>query len=480
MKAWPLLACLLVNAASGQVEGLPAAAEPRVMSFAAPREQTMPNGLRVIVVDRPAQPLISAALVVRSGAEADPPDLGGLAHFTAGMLQRGTTLRSAPEIARDLEELGATLECQGTWDGTFAAVMMLAPNAERVFEILADVVCRPKFAPEEFERLQKERVDEARVAFEQPGQVARAAAVRAILGASRYGHFSTGTPASLARIRPADLRAHYASIFRPDRAVLIIVGDVRTEKGFAIAEKTFGSWNSGEAVAAAGSASANPPRPRALLIDVPDAGQAAVYVGCTQPPRSTQPEYYIGQVANAILGGGYSARLNREIRIKRGLSYGSGSRITAWRGAGLFGASCQTKNTSAAEVVGVMQEEIRKLGAEAPAPDELTARRLVLTGTFQRELETNEGYVKRIADFVLHGQRSDTFASTIEGYNRVTAAQVHEFAGNQLAPGRMSVVVVGRASECEKPLRKLLPTLRVISRDEVDFDSATLTGAKPK
>jgi zinc protease len=148
--------------------------------------------------------------------------------------------------------------------------------------------------------------------------------------------------------------------------------------------------------------------------------------------------------------------------------------VSGWREAGIFGAACQTKNQSAAEVVQVMQGELEKLASEAPAVPELTARRLVLTGSFERELETNEGYVKRIADFVLHGLPADAFARTIAAYDAVTPEQVREFSAAQLSLDRISVLVVGRARDCEKPLRALFPQLRVIPKAKANLDEPTL------
>lgn len=459
--------------AHAQVEGLPQPGEPRAMTFAPPQERKLDNGLRVIVVDRPAQPLISAALVVKAGAETDPVKLAGLANLTAGLLSRGTNTRTATQFAQELEELGATFKAEAAWDGTTALLTTLAPNASRAFEVFADAVCHPKFAAEEVNRLRKERIDEVTVELEQPGQFARAAAARVILGASPYGHSIKGTPKPLERIKPEDVLGHHTAAFRPENAALVIVGDIRAESGFALAQTTFGSWGAGMAPKTEALSKTETPKPSAVLIDMADAGQAAVFVGRAVPPRRDE-KYYVGQVTNGVLGGGYSARLNREVRIKRGLSYGCGSRLNAWREAGLLGAACQTKNESAAEVVKVIRAEMEKLGKEDVAADELTARRLVITGGFQRELETNEGYVKRIADFVLHGLPADAFGSTLAALNAVTAEQVKGFAAAQLDPKAMTVVVVGRAKDCEKPLREMFPELRVVPQLEVDFDSATL------
>lgn len=470
------IAALVASAtpSPAQIEGLPSPAPAREMSFAKPQERTLDNGLRVIVVDRPGLPVVSAGLISKSGAEQDSPKLAGLAEFTAGLLMRGTTLRSAPQIAQDLEEVGAAMHTEAMWDGTAAFLTALAPNADRAFEVFADAVCHPAFAAEEVERLRKERIDEAQVELEQPGQIARLAAARVILGGNPYAHALKGTPASLSRIKREDAVAFHRLAFRPENCILIIAGDMRAESAIALAQTAFGAWGSEMAKpTVADSKHSDTPAPSSVLIDLPTAGQAAVYIGRPAPNRA-DPQYFTGQVTNAVLGGGYSARLNREIRIKRGLSYGAGSRLNAWRNAGIFGAACQTKNESAAEVVKVVRGELDRLGSEPVTEDELTARRLVLSGGFQRDLETNEGYVRRIMDFVLHGQPSDAFAQSLAGFRSVTAEEVKRFAAANFAPDHTSLVVVGRAKDCEQPLRALLPDLRVVPQTKVDFDEPSL------
>jgi zinc protease len=461
-----------------QPEDLPEPAAPRVMKFAAPQQKTLANGMAVIAVERPGLPVITAGLLVRAGAEADPAKLGGLAQFTGGLLMRGTTKRGATQIAQDLEDHGASLKIEASWDETLALLESLSTEAEPSLEILAEVIRKPVFAKAEIERLRKETIDELRVDLEQPGQLARVAATRAILGTQPYGHSTPGTPASLRRVKRGDITNFHASHYRPDRTVLIVAGSLSADEVFAVAEKLFGDWKAPEGKKAENSVNRTElPKPSAVLVDMPDAGQAAVYIGRAGPPRRDE-DYYIGQMANGILGGGFSARLNREVRIKRGLSYGCGSRLSAYRGAGMFGAAAQTKNESAAEVVEVVRGEMSRLGEEMVPEAEFDARKAVITGSFQRELETNEGYVKRIADFVVHEQPVDSFAKTLERIEKVKPAEVKAFAEREFNAERMTVVVVGKGGECEKPLRKVLPKLRTVPQAKLDLESATLTGGK--
>jgi zinc protease len=456
-----------------EVEGLPEPAEPRPVKLAIPVEKTLPNGLRVLVVERPGLPLISAMLVIKSGAEADSPQAAGLASFVAALLTKGTAMRSATEIAGEVEALGATLKAEATWDATITSLTTLSANSDPAFALLADVVRHPKFAPAEIERLRRQTLDDLRLSFEEPGTLAKLGAARAILGTSPYAHAAAGIPASVAHLTRGEIANFHSRHFTPGHALLVIAGNITTDAGFALAEKVFGDWKSTGPREATGTKPTAPPKPRATLIDMPNAGQAAVVLGAPGITRKAE-DYFAGEVANAVLGGGYTSRLNQEIRIKRGLSYGARSTLDAMRGGGLFTARAQTKNASAAEVAQVMLAECARLGSEDVSADYLATRQAVLTGEYAREFETNESCVKRIADFALHDLPLEILNQYADRIRAVSVTDVRAFAAKHFTPEAMSIVVAGNAKECAKPLREAFPKLEVIPQSALDLDSPAL------
>ena len=465
MKPHFFLALLLAATAPAvEIDGLPKPAAARPAKLIVPQEKTLANGLRIIVAERPGVPLLNAALIVRSGSEADPSTLAGLAKFTGDLLTQGTTTRTAPQIASEIESLGASLATDAGWDAIELNLKTLSANAGAAFEILADVVRNPKFAPGEIERQRRQALDDLRLAMEAPGQVARTVAVRTLLGASPYAHPADGTLSSLARIARADIAALHARVFTPANALLVIAGNVTAADGFALAEKVFGDWAAGKAPAIS-AADSVAQKPRAILVDLPHAGQAAVYIGAPGLAKA-DAAFTIAEVTNAVLGTGYSSRLNQEIRLKRGLSYGASSKLTTGRGFGIFAAACQTKNESASEVIRVMQTEFKRLAAEPVPAEYLASRKAVLTGNFSRELETNDGYLSLVADLALHDLPLDTLTHRVERIEAVGADEVRVFAEKYFAPERMTVVVVGRAKDVAKPLRAVFPKLEVIPQSK--------------
>jgi len=208
------------------------------------------------------------------------------------------------------------------------------------------------------------------------------------------------------------------------------------------------------------------------VIDKPDAGQAAVVVARTAIERNN-PDYFRGLVTNSVLSG-CSGRLNQEIRIKRGLSYGARSTLDVRRFTGPFSASAQTKNQSAAEVAALLMNEVKRLET-APVPDvELEPRKAVVVGNFGRNLETAEGLVQQIGSLALYGISLDEINRYISNVQAITAADVQRFSSNRLGAEGTSIVIVGNAKEFLPELTKLYPNVKVIPVAELDLNSALL------
>ncbi len=469
--------CINLAAFSAAIEGLPEPAAARATTPLSPTEETLPNGLRLIVIERPGLPLVSAALLLQSGAEADPKSGAGLANLTAALLTQGTASHTATEIAREVESLGATLKATAAWDGSIVELTTLSANLAPAFDLLADVAMHPKFAPEEIERLRRQMLDELRVSLEEPLTVARAAASRMLLGSGLYAHPPGGTLASLPRLNRQSITAFHAAHYAPGQAQLVVVGNVTATVARSLADAAFGPWKATPgAIVAANPAFQPTTTPRTVLIDMPNAGQAAVLIATHAVPRSAE-DYFAGLVANTILGGGYTSWLNQEIRVKRGLSYGARSTFECLRGGGTCVAGCQTKNGSAVEVATLLREQLIRLGKEAADPAFFTARQSVLTGNFARDLETNRTYASQIVELAAHNLPLSLLSEYPARVQSVTPETARAFAARHYRPEALSIIIAGRAAEIAKPLRAAFPDLEVIPHRDLDLDSPALRRA---
>jgi zinc protease len=463
-------------APEGQRQPPPMPGTPVKAVLPTPVERALPNGLRVIVAKSTDLPMVTAELTVGAGGAADPARRAGLANLTASLLVKGAAGRSAAEVARDVEALGGSLDEGASWDGSKVTLNVLAANLDKAAPILADVVRRPTLSADELERLRRQASDDLKVDLQDPGELGRYAAAVAVFGGTPYGHVLGGTPASLKRIAQTDVQAFHARWYRPDNAILVLTGDIEPEQGFALAERVFGDWKAPAEPLPKPKAVTPLGAPEVIVIDLPGTGQASV--GLAMPAIARKDaRFFDAIVANAILGGGYSARLNQEIRIKRGLSYGAASAIDARREVGPFVARAQTRNDATPEVAGLLIDQVKALRAAPAAADEIQARQATITGTYGRTLETTQGLADTLSTYALQGvplAQIDRYDSDVRS---VTPAAAQAFATKALDPAKADVIVVGDAKAFIGPLRAKFPRLKLIEAAQLDLDSPTLVKA---
>jgi zinc protease len=458
---------------------VPAPGPERSVNIPAVQEKKLKNGLTVAVIEKKSVPIVTAQLLVRAGASSEPAAKAGLANLTASMLTKGTKTRSAEQIAEQMEFLGGSIGSSAGWNGSSITISATSDKIDQAMAIMADVALNPVFKQEELDLLRSQTLDELKFNLTQPGFLATYAA-------SRYSfneHPAGGTPASLEAIVRNDVQDFYSRSFRPENSVLIMTGDITIAKAAALAEQLLGKWESNDKPA---TQPAEPQRhiadaavvKRMVVIDLPKSGQASVnYFRPVLGLGRRANDYYNASVLNSLLGGGYSSRLNQEIRIKRGLSYGAGSSFTWRQRATNFGARTQTKNESAAEVAELVLAEIKRLAETNAAETELNPRRLVLTGGFGRNLETTGGLTGALAELYSFGIPTSELNRYMAAVSAVTPATVKDFAAKYLYGG--DIIVVGDYSVFKDDLAKRFPNMKidVIKVEDLNIESPTLRKA---
>lgn len=431
---------------------LPGAARPIVLPPL--HEQALDGGLTLVVATRRTVPLVSALLMLRAGPEADPAAQAGLAGLVATLLtkgaRRGGRAVEATTLAQQAEALGGTLDGGSGWRSTTLSMTVTTPRLPQALALIADCARTPLLAAAELDRARTQALDALRVSLANPGELASMALRRLFWGDSAYGAVTTA--ASLGRIRAEDVAAFHRRHFRPERAVLVLAGDIEPDAAAALARTHFGGWPADRAAPVAIEHPA--PRPladAALLVNQPGSGQSAVQLALPYPPSDTTARR-IAQVANTVLGGGYSARLNQEIRIRRGLSYGAGSDAESHPGGGMVAATAQTNHKNAGAVLTVMREQVASLLAAEVPEEELAARRATLIGGFGRRVESTGALAALVAGQIAQGRPLAELSRFVEDISAVTAAQVRSFAQAQWAPAGQRAVVVGDLAQAGEAL----------------------------
>ena len=445
-----------------------APATPTVADF------RLDNGLRVLVAPKAGLPLVSARLSFDAGTADEVAGRTGVAALTAALLSQGTTTRTAPQIATEIEQLGATVGAGSGADFTNLYANAPSDVFPRTVALMADLVRNPAFAQEELDRQRDQTLDGLKVQLSSPGPVANQAAGRVIYGQAAYGAPGAGTLTSLPAVTRDDITTFHAARYRPSDATLVFSGDITAEAARALAQQAFGDWRpTGPAPAPAAAPAGQVLAPRVVVIDQPGAGQAAVVAALRSVSRADDG-YFPLTVGNTLLGGSFTSRLNQEIRIKRGLSYGTRSSLGVRREAGLFTASAQTRNDAAVEVSDLILAEIMRLGSTQPTGSEMTTRKAILTGAFGQALETVDGLGTLVANLALYDLPMSDLADYVGDVEAVDAAAIQAAFAARLPVDRASLVIVGDASKFIDGLRAKHPNVEVIPLTALNLDSATL------
>jgi len=432
------------------------------------------NGLRVLVVEKEGLPLVSARLSFDAGLADEAAGKAGVASMTAALLTQGTTTRTAPRIATEIEQLGASVGAGAGAD--FSNVFANAPTNvfPQALTLMADLVRNPTFAEEELDRQRTQTLDGLRIALTTPGQVAAQAAARVIYGEAAYGSPGGGTLTTLPAITREDVVGFHAARYRPSDATLVFSGDIDEGEARALARSAFGDWRASTIAMPPASAPAGEPRPtRIVVIDQPGAGQAAVTVALRGVSR-TDADYFPLILGNTLLGGSFTSRLNQEIRIKRGLSYGTRSSLGVRRDDGLFTATAQTRNDAAAEVADLILAEVARLSTTRPSASELTTRQAILTGAFGSSLETVDGLGGLVAGLALYDLPMSELADYVGKVEAIDGPAVEAAFARHLPVDRASLVIVGDAAQFIDALRAKHPDVEVIPLSALNLDTAAL------
>lgn len=442
------------------------------------QEKTLKNGLNVAVIERKNVPLVTVELLVKSGAQNESMEKAGLADMTATLLTKGTAKRSATDIAEQIEFLGGSINTGAGWNNSVVVVNVMSDKLDKALDIMSDAVLNPAFNQDEIDLLKSQTQDGLAYNLTQPGFLASYVASKYTFGE----HPAGGTPASIASMSRNDIVNFHKLNYVPSNAVLIFTGDISAKTAQDLAEKYFGKWNgkmsgrgSGKGSGELKNSDDNMTVKRLLVVNLPNSGQAAVkYVKDLEETKRNSVDYYPASVLNSVLGGGYSSRLNQEIRIKRGLSYGAGSGF-AWRASNTnFATSTQTKNESAAEVAELVIAEINKLSDGAIPETELNPRKSVLTGNFGRNLETTGGLASSVAELYSFGIPITALNGYMTSVQKVSDAQIMKFAGENLKGG--DIIIVGDYAKFKDDLAKRFPSMeiQVIEAGQIDLSKADL------
>ena len=419
---------------------------PPALQLQPPRHLHLENGLELVIAERNELPVVDVQLVVRAGAAADDAARAGRVHLMADVLDQGTHSRTATQIAEHAELLGATIHTHGSWDCCIASMHVLSQRLSPALELLADIVTSPAFPEHEVARKRDERLAEILHEAHEPRVVASEAFVHAVYGPDHpFGLPLAGTRATVEPLTASPLRDFYVSNFAPATAFVVVVGDVVMEQLVAELNRLFGGWG-GRSIAHVAAAVPVWRRGREVhIVEVAGAPQSELRVGCTGPPRGT-PDYFPLLLANTILGGAFTSRLNMKLREEKGYTYGAGSSFALRRDGGPFIASTAVATAATADAVSDMVNEIGRMSRELVSAAELERAKNYLVLGLPRMFETTSDIADHLSEVALHGLGDDYYELYAGRVRGVTAEEVRLAAERWLRAEDLSIVIAGDAA----------------------------------
>lgn len=461
--AWPVAA----GAQAPDRSTPPQPGKPPDLVLPAIQKHALSNGLPVWVVEQHEVPVVRVLLVARAGGDTDPAGKFGAASMMAAMMEEGAGDLDSLALADAVDFLGATLEVASGLDSSSVALGVPVSRLEPALPLMADVAQRPTFPARELDRLRQQALTGLLQVRDNPAALASRAFPRVVFGAThRYGA-AGATQATLTGLTVDDLKAAHARVFHPSHSLLIVVGDVTAAGVMPLLERHFGTWRGAGPAAPPAAIPLAPqvPRREIVIVDKPGAAQSQVRIGQVGVARDT-PDFFPITVANTILGGAFTSRLNQNLRETHGYTYGARSGFEMRRSAGAFVASAGVQTDKTAEAVREFFNEFSAMQKPVPAEELAKAKNYVALG-YPAEFETTGDIASNLAELFVYRLPDDFPATFVTRTLAVTAADVSGIARKHFDGSRFLILVVGDRATIEGPLKALgLGPVRVISVDE--------------
>jgi zinc protease len=433
----------------------PAPAPVRPAPFPPFQEATLPNGLRLLVVENRKEPVVSVSLSFAAGSVLDPAGKEGLAGMTASLLTKGAGKRTADQFAEAIESTGGSLGAGAGADFLTVSANVMTPSLPLAFELMADAVMRPTFPEAEVELLRTQTLSGLQVQLSQPGALADIALQKALYGNHPYSR--SPVPASVRAITRADIAAFHRAQVRPSGALMVVAGDVSLAAARRLAVQAFRGWLGTPPAAPAAKAPAARTASEIVLVHRPGSVQSNILAGnLTTPPGD--PRAYAAAVANRILGGGSDSRLFSILREQKGWTYGAYSGLSRRRGVGSFTASAEVRTEVTDSALVELLAQVRRMGAEVTPEADLEAAKGSLVGSYPLSIETAEQVAGAVANARLYGLGADYVQNYRVRLSEVTAAQVQATAKDLMRADAAAIVVVGDGAKIYDRIKGIAPT----------------------
>ncbi len=404
---------------------------------------TLPNGVRVITEVMSHVRSVSVGIWIGSGSRRETPEQNGIAHFIEHMLFKGTTSRSAEDIARSVDSIGGNLDAFTAKELVCFNTKVLDQHLAQSFDVLSDLVLHPMFRDEDIEKEKGVILEEIKMEEDSPDYLVHEIFTGNFWKDHPLGKPILGTPQNVKRFDSKMIREFYSEVYTPANFLVTAAGNLTHEGLTALVRQHFESLP-------AGSAAPHDPVPnthaRISLRNKKSLEQVHVCLGVPSYPLPHQQRFAC-YVLNTLLGGGMSSRLFQNIRERQGLAYSVFSELSPYRDTGCLSIYAGTSVESAPKVVEAITREFRELKQDMVPAEELRRAKDHLKGSLMLGLESTGSRMSNLARQELYFGKFFTMDELLESIEVVTAEDVQRITQTFFDPKQIALTILGNLED---------------------------------
>ncbi|HEY6944943.1 MAG TPA: pitrilysin family protein, partial [Candidatus Acidoferrum sp.] len=403
------------------------------------QKQVLPNGLVVITETMSHVRSVSVGVWVRNGSRREIPEENGLAHFMEHMVFKGTERRSAEAIAREMDSVGGMLDAFTSKEQICFNAKVLDEHLPIAFDVIADLVLRPKFDSEDVKKERKVVLEEIKMDLDNPEYLLHEIFTRGFWPAHSLGRPILGTPETVKKFNRDALCSRFQNWFAPDHLVVTAAGHVTHDQVLQLVQREFGSFEPAGPAEDGGAPNTQAP---IHLEKKSDLEQAHICIGVPSVPLAHEDRFGFA-VLNNLLGGGMSSRLFQNIREKRGLAYAVFSELTPYSDAGMMTVYAGTATDAIGQVIDLTIGEFRSLKETLVTEEELRRSKNHLKGSLMLSLESTSSRMSNLARQELYFGRFFSLDEILAAIEAVTREELQSLARRYFQTDHIAVTVLG-------------------------------------
>jgi predicted Zn-dependent peptidase len=410
----------------------------------------LPNGIRFLTERMPHVRSVSIGVWLARGSRHEPQEQSGIAHFVEHMLFKGTSTRTAEDIAQAIDSIGGQMDAFTAKEYASYYIKVLDEHLPLAVEVLADIVMRPAFSRDDIEREKKVVLEEIKMVEDTPDDLVHELFTENFWANHPLGRPILGTKETVESLTADGLRRYFTAAYSAPNLIIAATGNIEHNKVRDLVGRAF----EGVPLKSEPLDEAPPHVIPKIIVRNKELEQSHVCLG-TPGYQQDHEDRYSSYVLNTILGGSMSSRLFQNVREKRGLAYAVFSGLSAYRDAGSMTIYAGCANDAVGELIDVVIGELRRIKDEPLPGSELQRAKDHLKGSLMLNLESTSSRMSHLARQEIYFDRQFGLDETLEGVERVTVEEVQRVARDLFVNGALAATVLGNVNGLQLPAERL-------------------------